>query len=219
MIRPAHEIASAGISGGNRAAILKKLRLSQKQSGFVLRLNNHQRGDEIKRAAPKIPCQPPGFSSRFSIILINDLLTGLPSLKWHNFISLTITLSSTHPNPNLSKKMIVSLSISRLTSVCNLPLLFSFFCSDINISSHWVIFFSDSSKWRVRGLWPINEVNQGLSEVQESIDRGVLESGNFGSWIVDFGLAKIELNLYLNKNPKSRIANPQSNHSNTLKLI
>jgi hypothetical protein len=81
MIRPAHDAASAGISGGNRASILKKLRLSIRQSGFVSRINNYPRGDEIKRDARKIPCQTPGFSSRFSIILINDWLAVLPSLK------------------------------------------------------------------------------------------------------------------------------------------
>jgi hypothetical protein len=75
--------------------------------------------------------QTPGFSNRFSMILISDLLTVFPSFKWHNLISLTIILSSTHPNPSLSKNMIVSLSISLLTSVSK-PLLLSkqqYFCS------------------------------------------------------------------------------------------
>jgi hypothetical protein len=44
---------------------------------------------------------------------------------------------------------------------------------------------------------------------------GVLESGNLGSRIADFGLGKLELNLYLKKNPRSRITNPKLNHSIT----
>jgi hypothetical protein len=62
------------------------------------------------------------------MILISDLLTVLSSSKWFNFISLAVILSSTHPNPNLSKKMIVSLLVARLASVNNL---FSFQSIDI----------------------------------------------------------------------------------------
>ena len=61
--------------------------------------------------------QTPGFSNRFSMILIKDLLTAFPSLRWQYLSSLAIILSTTHPNPNLSKNMMVSLSISLLTSV------------------------------------------------------------------------------------------------------
>ena len=67
--------------------------------------------------------QIPGISNKFSSIFISELFAAQSSLKWPRFISLIIILSSTHPNPNLSKKMIVSLSISRLASVCNLNFL------------------------------------------------------------------------------------------------
>ena len=54
------------------------------------------------------------------MILISDLLTVLSSINGFNFISLAVILSRTHPNPNLSKNMIVSLLIVQSASVSNL---------------------------------------------------------------------------------------------------
>lgn len=83
IIRPAHNITSAGILGGNGAAVLQKFRLGlwQPGSGILLCMNKQQGGDEIKRDTRNNRYQTPGFSNRFSMIFINDLLTVFPSLK------------------------------------------------------------------------------------------------------------------------------------------
>jgi len=83
IISPAHNITSTGILGGDGAAVLQKFRLGLRQpgSGFLLRMNTPQGGDEIKRDVRHHLYQTPGFSNRFSMIFINDLLTVFPSLK------------------------------------------------------------------------------------------------------------------------------------------
>jgi len=163
-----------GIAGRNFAAL--PIRDEASRSRVLFLIDPSWCSIIIRRRAPDrlkvISNQIPGFSKRFSIILISELLTALPSFGWQKFISLAVILSSTHPNPNLSKNMIVSLSISQLASVRN-PLFLStsifdasfykssdlladfalgntflaVFTPTIYISSLWVNFFSDSSKY------------------------------------------------------------------------